>query len=48
MSADARLLAQKGKANVPTDEDSLNHSANIGETAEWTIKARNLITKDLY
>ena len=48
VSAAARLKAQLGRENTPTDETSLILAANIEEGEQGVIKARNLITKDIH
>ena len=48
VSAAARLKAQLGRENTPTDKTSLILAANIEEGEQGVIKARNLITKDIH
>lgn len=45
--ADARLMAQKGKAGVATDEESLTLAANIDEVSPMMIDTYTALTTDL-
>lgn len=45
--ADARLLAQKAKSNVPTDELGLSLAANIAESETYYTQAYKALTTDL-
>lgn len=45
--ADARLMAQKGKAGVATDEESLTLAANIDEASPMMIDTYTALTTDL-
>ena len=45
--ADARLMAQKGKAGVATDEESLTLTANIDEASSMMIDTYTALTTDL-
>ena len=45
--ADSRLMAQKGKGNVPTDEISLNLAAKYAESESSMIEACKALTTDL-
>lgn len=45
--ADARLMAQKGKAGVATDEESLTLAANIDEVSSMMIDTYTVLTTDL-
>ena len=44
---ESRLLAQKGKENVPQDKTSLNLAANIIEAKPAIEKAINIVNRDL-
>lgn len=46
-SADANLMAQKGRENIPTDEQSLKLAANIETSKPIIQKAIDLVGEDL-
>ena len=45
---DARLVAQSGRENIPSDAKSLNLAANVAEARPLLDKTCDLVTKDLY
>lgn len=48
VAADARLLAQQGRKDIPNDKESLTLAANIEEGKQGVKKALNLISKDIH